>query len=83
MTTPTNTTKSVELYTLASEQSGSPLAQYKLGFLYGTNYGSAFPSLGQEGKSQQGSVSPYFLSLSFSVKLGLVVRETDFEKAND
>ena len=46
---------SLEAYTKASEQSGLPEAQYKLGFLYGSNYGAA--TAGVEGEGKQGSVS--------------------------
>ena len=45
----------LKAYTKASEQSGLPEAQYKLGFLYGSNYGAA--TAGVEGEGKQGSVS--------------------------
>lgn len=49
-----NPAEALRLYTLASELYGSPEAQYKLGFLYGSNFGGAAGGL--EGKGQQGSV---------------------------
>ncbi|KAI5479884.1 ubiquitin-protein ligase Sel1/Ubx2 [Pseudohyphozyma bogoriensis] len=53
-----NPAKSLEAYTRASEQSGIPEAQYRLGFLYGSNYGSA--SGGDEGVGKQGSSLLYY-----------------------
>lgn len=55
LTLEANTTIALESYTKASEGWGSPEAQYKLGFLYASNFGSAFD--GVEGTGQQGSVS--------------------------
>lgn len=49
-----NPSEAFRLYTLASERYGSPEAQYKLGFLYGSNFGGAAGGL--EGKGHQGSV---------------------------
>lgn len=42
-------------YTKASEIGGLPEAQYKLGFLYASNYGNAVGEV--EGVGSQGSVS--------------------------
>jgi TPR repeat protein len=47
--------QAVEYYTQASELHGRGDAQYKLGFLYGSNYGNAMGGL--EGDGHQGSVS--------------------------
>lgn len=44
----------LDAYTRASEEGGNPEAQYKLGFLYGSNYGTA--TGGVEGVGKQGSV---------------------------
>lgn len=49
-----NTTTALEAYTKASEGWGLPEAQYKLGFLYGSNFGGAVD--GAEGVGKQGSV---------------------------
>ncbi|GAA5849904.1 hypothetical protein JCM8547_000949 [Rhodosporidiobolus lusitaniae] len=48
-----NTSAALDAYTQASEHHGSPEAQNKLGFLYGSNFGGAFGGL--EGQGQQGS----------------------------
>lgn len=55
---PVNATASAEFYTLASERSGNPEAQYKLGYLYGTNYARILEesNLTGEGAPQHGSV---------------------------
>ncbi|GAA6001639.1 hypothetical protein JCM10207_002243 [Rhodosporidiobolus poonsookiae] len=53
LTLPANTSAALEAYTQASEVHGSPEAQYKLGFLYGSNFGGAVGGL--EGQGQQGS----------------------------
>ncbi|GAA5872577.1 hypothetical protein JCM16303_004569 [Sporobolomyces ruberrimus] len=66
LTLPVNTTASTEYYTLASEKHGNPEAQYKLGYLYGTNYGDAF---GSGIKSRQGSA---LLHYTFSALSGHV-----------
>ncbi|GAA6035230.1 hypothetical protein JCM8097_006429 [Rhodosporidiobolus ruineniae] len=50
---PANTTAAAEAYTRASEDYGSPEAQYKLGFIYSSSFGGAFGEL--EGKGEQGS----------------------------
>ncbi|GAA5896688.1 ubiquitin ligase complex subunit HRD3 [Sporobolomyces salmoneus] len=70
LTVPVNTTASAEFYTHASERSGNPEAQYKLGYLYGTNYGDAFGGINSTGsKSQQGSA---LLHYTFSALSGHV-----------
>ncbi|GAA5916071.1 hypothetical protein JCM6882_008305 [Rhodosporidiobolus microsporus] len=53
LTLPANTSAALEAYTHASAQHGSPEAQHKLGFLYGSNFGGALDGL--EGKGDQGS----------------------------
>ncbi|BGP12880.1 hypothetical protein JCM10213_005166 [Rhodosporidiobolus nylandii] len=53
LTLPRNTSAALDAYTHASERHGLPEAQYKLGFLYGSNFGGA--SGGLEGVGQQGS----------------------------
>lgn len=49
-----NPVHAVEAYTKASEGWGIPEAQYKLGFLYGSNFANATGPL--EGVGEQGSV---------------------------
>lgn len=51
-----DTQRAATFYQQASEAHGSGEAQYKLGFLYGGNYGSAMGGL--EGEGHQGSVCP-------------------------
>ena len=58
LTLKANTTAALESYTKASEGWGSPEAQYKLGFLYGSNFGGAVD--GFEGVGKQGSVGRSF-----------------------
>lgn len=60
LSVPADAVKAAEAYTQASERYGSPEAQYKLGFLYSSNFGSAFGGL--EGKGQQGSVRTSLLA---------------------
>lgn len=59
-------------FTKASEEAGLPEAQYKLGFLYGSNFGSSIPGnqQNQEGVGKQGSVRfrVYLSALSFWVQ---------------
>jgi hypothetical protein len=70
LTLPANSTAAHEAYTHASEEHGSPDAQYKLGFLYGSNFGGAVGDL--EGQGQQGSVrSPPLFSPIFSKRFYL------------
>ncbi|GAA6059101.1 hypothetical protein JCM10212_002072 [Sporobolomyces blumeae] len=64
LTLPANTTASLDFYTHASEDSGSPEAQYKLGLLYGTNYGGALG--GPEGRGQQGSALLHYTFAALS-----------------
>ncbi|BGP21780.1 ubiquitin-protein ligase Sel1/Ubx2 [Rhodotorula toruloides] len=59
-----NPAEALRLYTLASEQYGSPEAQYKLGFLYGSNFGGAAGGL--EGKGQQGSALLHYTFAALS-----------------
>ncbi|BGP36845.1 ERAD-associated protein [Rhodotorula kratochvilovae] len=54
----------LEAYTQASERYGSPDAQYKLGFLYSSNYGAALGGL--EGKGQQGSALLHYTFAALS-----------------
>ncbi|GAA5897484.1 hypothetical protein JCM8208_003284 [Rhodotorula glutinis] len=56
--------KAAEAYTQASERYGSPEAQYKLGFLFSSNFGSAFGGL--EGKGQQGSALLHYTFAALS-----------------
>ncbi|BGO96760.1 ERAD-associated protein [Rhodotorula toruloides] len=65
--------EALRLYTLASERYGSPEAQYKLGFLYGSNFGGAAGGL--EGKGQQGSALLHytFAALSGHVPASMTV----------
>ncbi|GAA6051264.1 hypothetical protein JCM3770_006785 [Rhodotorula araucariae] len=56
--------KALEAYTQASERYGSPDAQYKLGFLYSSNYGAALGGL--EGKGQQGSALLHYTFAALS-----------------
>ncbi|GAA5962122.1 hypothetical protein JCM3765_005531 [Sporobolomyces pararoseus] len=67
LTVPVNTSASTEFYTLANEKNGNVESQYKLGFLYGTNYDHAFEGSG--GKGQQGSA---LLHYTFSALSGHV-----------
>ncbi|GAA5994789.1 ubiquitin ligase complex subunit HRD3 [Rhodotorula paludigena] len=62
-----NATEALAFYTRASELHGSPEAQYKLGFLYGSNFGGATGDL--EGRGQQGSA---LLHYTFSALAGHV-----------
>ncbi|BGP04904.1 ERAD-associated protein [Rhodotorula toruloides] len=68
-----NPAEALRLYTLASELYGSPEAQYKLGFLYGSNFGGAAGGL--EGKGQQGSALLHytFAALSSHVPASMTV----------
>ncbi|GAA5980248.1 hypothetical protein JCM10908_001587 [Rhodotorula pacifica] len=68
-----NPAKAVEYYTQASELHGSGDAQYKLGYLYGSNYGSAMGGL--EGDGHQGSALLHytFAALSGHVPASMTV----------
>ncbi|GAA5922215.1 ubiquitin ligase complex subunit HRD3 [Sporobolomyces koalae] len=74
LTLPSNSTRAFEFYTLASERSGDSDAQYKLGFLYGTNYGRAVPER-PEGRGHQGSALLHytFAALSGHVPASMTV----------
>ncbi|GAA5878161.1 hypothetical protein JCM3774_004315 [Rhodotorula dairenensis] len=65
--------RAVEYYTQASEQHGSGDAQYKLGYLYGSNYGGAMGGL--EGDGHQGSALLHytFAALSGHVPASMTV----------
>ncbi|GAA5988858.1 hypothetical protein JCM11641_005045 [Rhodosporidiobolus odoratus] len=67
LTLPSNTSAALEAYTQASEHHGSPEAQYKLGFLYGSNFGAATSE--SEGAGQQGSALVHY---TFSALAGNV-----------
>lgn len=67
LTLPASPKLAFEAYTKASERMGNAEAQYKLGFLYGTNLGGVVG--GEEGLGKQGSVSfcqlsPDYLTLT-------------------
>ncbi|GAA5955010.1 hypothetical protein JCM21900_002759 [Sporobolomyces salmonicolor] len=73
LTLPANSTAAVDAYTAASEGWGIPEAQYKLGYLYGSNYGGA--DGGVEGEGQQGSALLHytFAALSRHVPASMTV----------
>ncbi|KAM0793126.1 hypothetical protein ACM66B_000604 [Microbotryomycetes sp. NB124-2] len=68
-----NASAAVEAYTRASEDYGSAEAQYKLGFLYASNFGGAFG--GVEGSGSQGSALLHytFAALSKHVPASMTV----------
>ncbi|KAM0753405.1 HCP-like protein [Meredithblackwellia eburnea MCA 4105] len=65
LTIPANPTLALEHYTRASQQSGLPEAQYKLGFLYGSNYANA--TGGVEGEGKQGSALLHYTFAALSL----------------
>ncbi|GAA5863624.1 hypothetical protein JCM1840_000083 [Sporobolomyces johnsonii] len=73
LTLSANSTAAVDAYTQASEGWGTPEAQYKLGYLYGSNYGGA--DGGVEGQGQQGSALLHytFAALSGHVPASMTV----------
>ncbi|KAK4058132.1 ERAD-associated protein [Microbotryomycetes sp. JL221] len=73
LTLPENTTAAAEAYTRASQDYGLPEAQYKLGFLYSSNFGGAFG--GVEGSGSQGSALVHytFAALSGHVSASMTV----------
>ncbi|SCV68301.1 BQ2448_422 [Microbotryum intermedium] len=73
LTLKANTTMAIEAFTKASQDHGLAEAQYKLGFIYGSNYGSALG--GTAGEGQQGDALLYytFAGLSGHVPASMTV----------